>query len=224
MTNVPEAGSSEGWTGEAPADHPDGTRAQIEFDADRETVFAHLVDPTTYPHWLVGAQKVLSVDEAWPAPGSAFHHRVGFGPATIQDRTVIVTCRAPDELLLRAEIGPFGSALIRFRLEGSAPTTVLFDEAPDSGFIKRLGSTVGRWALKPTAWGRNQRSLQRLDELLQSRDTHRGATMADETNDDPAHEPSATSPEPDGGPAPRDEEHRTGARQAAENRAEEPPA
>ena len=138
------------------------------------SLFAHLADPLTYPNWLVGAQRIRSVDDDWPRPGSQFHHRVGVGPLTLDDDTTVVSVSTPDELVLRASLGPLGTALIRFTLEGSTPTTVYFDEAPDSGLLKLIGRTIGRWALKPTAWGRNEASLRRLSELLCGTDPKNG--------------------------------------------------
>lgn len=87
----------------------------------------------------------------------------------LEDDTIVVSVHAPDELVLRASIGPLGTALIRFTPEGSDPTTVYFDEAPDSGLLKLIGRTIGRWALKPTVWGPNQVSLHQLSELPNAR-------------------------------------------------------
>ena len=36
---------------------------------DRTTVWEALLEPETYPHWLVGAQDIRAVDAAWPARG-----------------------------------------------------------------------------------------------------------------------------------------------------------
>jgi uncharacterized protein YndB with AHSA1/START domain len=152
-----------------PADRPDGARAEVSISAPRDVVFARLTDPRTYPAWLVGAQHIRDVDDDWPAPGSAFHHRIGIGPLTVDDATTVVSVAPPDELVLRARIGPLGAALVRFRLVGSEPTVVHFDEAAESGPLRRLGSGAGRWLLRPTIWGRNELSLVRLRDLLEDR-------------------------------------------------------
>lgn len=138
----------------------------MSIDACREDVFARLIDPRTYPTWLAGAQRIRAVDADWPAVGSRFHHRIGWGPFHLDDTTSVVRVDAPNELTLRASVGPFGQALVRFRLHGSRPTVVVFDEAPDRGLVRVLGATVGRLVLKAGIWGRNTASLQQLrDEI-----------------------------------------------------------
>ena len=46
-----------------------------EFSASVAQLWAALIDPTTYPQWLIGAQKIRDVDDTWPAVDAAFHHR-----------------------------------------------------------------------------------------------------------------------------------------------------
>ena len=58
-----------------------------QIDASPAAVFAVLVNPETYPKWLVGADRIRGVDPDWPAIGSKFHHVVGFGPFKIADST-----------------------------------------------------------------------------------------------------------------------------------------
>ena len=70
----------------------------VEIDAPPAAVFAVLVDPRTYPRWLIGAHEIRSIDADWPQPGSHFHHRVGVGPFTIPDSSKVlgsVAHRAP---------------------------------------------------------------------------------------------------------------------------------
>jgi hypothetical protein len=73
-----------------PAEDPDGARSEIDIGASRDMVYAHLIDPRTYPDWLVGAQHIRGVDSHWPDRGAQFHHRVGLGPLTIDDATTLV--------------------------------------------------------------------------------------------------------------------------------------
>jgi hypothetical protein len=70
--------------------------------------------------------------------------------------------------VLRAAVGPLGAAIVRFRLTGSNRTVVHFDEAPDAGFLRAVGTTVGRWILKASVWGRNEVSLQQLKDLVEA--------------------------------------------------------
>ena len=46
--------------------------------------FNVLVDPTTYPSWLVGAEEIRAVSDDWPAVGSRFNHVVGCGRSPSQ--------------------------------------------------------------------------------------------------------------------------------------------
>jgi uncharacterized protein YndB with AHSA1/START domain len=147
---------------EGPEHRPAEAGSSVRIDAPRRVVYDRLIDPKTYPDWLVGAKDIRAIDGEWPKPGSRFHHRVGLGPFTIDDATEVVSTSPPDELLLRAHVGPLGSALVRFRLVGSDPTVVFFDEAPDSGVLRRVGTTIARVGLKASVWGRNQLSLERL--------------------------------------------------------------
>ena len=174
MTNAPDAADPS----PPPADHSAGTRAETTIAVDREVVFAHLLEPRTYPDNLVGAKDIRAVDRHWPEPGAQFHHRVGVGPLTIDDATTVVAVSEPDELILRASVGPLGTALVRFRLLGSNPTLVKFDEAPDSGLLSVVGTTFGRFILKVSVWGRNETSLQRLKDLIEPNQHRTGRTQA----------------------------------------------
>ncbi len=165
---MPDSSDTPGeLTNAQPEGRPARTTTSVSIDAPRAEVYARLADPRTYPSWLAGAQKIREVDPEWPAPGSRFHHRVGFGPLHIDDTTTVVRADAPDELTLRASVGLLGSALVRFRLHGSQPTIVVFDEAPDGGLMRVLGVTVGRVVLKAGIWGRNLVSLQQLRDQIE---------------------------------------------------------
>lgn len=81
-------------------------------------VFAVLAEPRTYPEWLVGAKAVRSVDDAWPAPGSSFRHRVGlFGPLTLADSSTSLALDAPHALVLEVRARPVGRAKVTFHLD-----------------------------------------------------------------------------------------------------------
>ena len=148
----------------------DGTATSVEIDADRALVFDLIVEPRTFPHWLVGAQHIRATDDDWPATGTAFHHRVGLGPLTIEDSTRVIAVDPPDELVLEAAIGPLGSARVRFRLDGSSPTTVTFEEVPTAGPVRLLDRTAGFVITRASIWGRNRASLDRLKALIERTD------------------------------------------------------
>jgi uncharacterized protein YndB with AHSA1/START domain len=142
-------------------------RTEIDLHAPPDEVFDHLLDVSRYPGWLAGAQKIRAVDDAWPEPGSEFHHTVGVGPVRIKDSTTVFEVDRPRLLVLKAKAGPLGSALVRFELEDrDAGTHLVFSEEPYDGLMRRLWSTVGRWLLGLGIWGRNAASLQSLSDLI----------------------------------------------------------
>jgi uncharacterized protein YndB with AHSA1/START domain len=131
--------------------------------ADRSTVWAALVDPRTYPEWLAGCKDIRGVDEAWPAVGSAFHHRVGAGPVTLDDRTSIVDIQHERRLVLRIRATFAIQAVVTFELrEAPGGTIVTFEEEP----AHRLIGNVVRPVLDPLTHVRNKASLRRLATLL----------------------------------------------------------
>lgn len=142
------------------------TTVHHHFDRPVTEVFDALVDPRTYPDWLVGAKEVRSVDDTWPAPGSSFRHRVGlFGPLTVADRSTSRELDAPHLFVLEVRARPLGRARVTFRLDAPSPSTteVEFSEEP-IGPARVLSPVVA-----PLVAGRNVRSLQHLDHLLRER-------------------------------------------------------
>ena len=128
-------------------------------------VFAALIDPHTYPDWLVGAQEIRDVEAGWPSPGSAFHHRVGLvGPLTVADLTKVIDIEEPLRLSLEVRARPLGRGRATFDLTASGPgdshTCVRLDEVP-IGLLSATGPL-----LDPLTARRNRRSLFRLDEYL----------------------------------------------------------
>jgi hypothetical protein len=139
------------------------SKVQEHLPQQPDVIFALLLDPTTYPDWLVGAKKIRSVDESWPSPGSRFHHLVGIGPLTIADSTAVEAVDPPRMLVLRARARPAGVARVAIRLEAGADggTDVEMEEAPVSG--------PARWLHNPLLDGaisaRNRKSLHQLARL-----------------------------------------------------------
>jgi uncharacterized protein YndB with AHSA1/START domain len=136
-----------------------------------DAVFAVIADPTTYPHWLVGARDIRSVDDDWPAPGTSFHHRVGLvGPLKIADRTTSVEFEVPALLTLEVRARPLGRGLATFRLRPDAHAdrcVVSLDEVP-LGVLAHL-----RPVLDPITARRNRRSLEQLEDLMLTGESHR---------------------------------------------------
>lgn len=132
-----------------------------------ERVFAALLEPRTYPDWLVGCQDIRKVEDAWPAVGGRFHHRVGLaGPFTVADHTEVLEVEEPFLLSLEVRARPLGRGRATFRL-APGPTTdtteVTLDEVP----IGALAPTEPLAA--PLIAARNRRSLARLAELVEDR-------------------------------------------------------
>jgi uncharacterized protein YndB with AHSA1/START domain len=132
-------------------------------------VFAVLTDPTTYPQWLVGAQRIRSVDDDWPAAGSQFRHAIGVGPAALPGSTSVRHCARDVELVLAAGMGPFGEAAVRFVLTPTEEgTSVQVHELPVKG-PARLAWRVARPIVSAALWGRNAVSLAALSRVVQER-------------------------------------------------------
>ena len=77
-----------------------------EMQASAAEAFAVLIDPETYPRWLVGAKQIRDVDTGWPSPGSRFHHVVGVGPLQIPDNTEVLDIQPGRMLKLRVRARP----------------------------------------------------------------------------------------------------------------------
>jgi uncharacterized protein YndB with AHSA1/START domain len=77
-------------------------RNQRLIAASPERVFSVLSDPDSYGHWVVGSETIRDADEGWPAVGTRFHHRVGWGPIKVNDHTEVLAVDAPNRLQLKA--------------------------------------------------------------------------------------------------------------------------
>jgi uncharacterized protein YndB with AHSA1/START domain len=130
-----------------------------------DAVYAALVTPQTYPHWLVGCQDIRSVDADWPTPGSRFHHRVGLGgPVTVADSTEVLA-QVDDHLLsLEVRARPFGRGRATFTIRpgtGTDSSVVELDEVP-IGFLAPTKPLAD-----PFINRRNVRSLRALAAHLE---------------------------------------------------------
>jgi uncharacterized protein YndB with AHSA1/START domain len=138
------------------------TTVQRHLPASATEVFEVLVDPETYPKWLLGAQAIRNVTEGWPAVGSAFDHRVGWGPLQIPDRTTVRRIVRPCLLELQVRVRPLIEAVATFELADDGDgCLVTISEEPCGPF--KLGSVL----FDPLIRLRNRRSLQRLAELVE---------------------------------------------------------
>lgn len=131
-----------------------------------EAVWDALADADGYGYWVVGSKEIRDADSDWPAPGSRFHHTIGFGPFEISDHTEALEAERPRRLTLRAKGRPLGTARVTLTMtELGGGTLVQMNENPDG-----LSSLL---AINPLVqlltFGRNAESLMRLEELAQLR-------------------------------------------------------
>lgn len=143
-------------------------RNELLIDATAAEIMAVLLDPSRYANWVVGAKHVRRIDADWPAVDSAFHHTVGVGPLTTQDRTVVRE-RSDTRLVLDANAWPFGRATVDLTLlpEAGGGTRVVMVETPTAGPAALLPEPLADATIHP----RNDLSLARLrDTVLQLRD------------------------------------------------------
>jgi uncharacterized protein YndB with AHSA1/START domain len=135
--------------------------------ASPERVFAVLSDPYAYARWVVGSEKIRDADEGWPAVGTRFHHRVGWGPLKIEDHTEVVSVDPPHRLVLHAKARPLGTARVTLELErrGGGTLVTMIEDAGDP-----LTKVVFFGLTHVLVRGRNEESLRRLEQLATARD------------------------------------------------------
>ena len=127
-----------------------------------EDVFVHLLDPWRYPEWLLGASTMRDVDDSWPEVGSSFHHRVGFGPLKVNDRSKVLEIEPPTRLVLHVRATPALQAIVTFTVEPTSEGSILWlEEHP----ALKLGQLL-RPILDPPTHVRNKASLRNLADLM----------------------------------------------------------
>ena len=128
-----------------------------------DEVFEHLLNPWEYPKWLLGASDMRAVDSDWPEVGSNFHHRVGFGPLKVADRSQILELDPPRRLVLLVKATPIVQGKVTFTVEpdGTGGSLLTLEEGP----AVRAGNLL-RPLLDPATHVRNQRSLRQLADLM----------------------------------------------------------
>ncbi len=139
---------------------------EIEIAAPPEAVFAVLADARCYADWVVGTKEIRGADPEFPEPGSRFHYSAGVGPLTLKDSTVVLELARPRKLVLEAQLGRLGGMLITLDVhDGGSGSRVVMTESASKGVPARLLHRLGDLVLR----GRNDRSLERLKELAESR-------------------------------------------------------
>ena len=143
-------------------------RNQIVIDAPPAVVYDILLDARAYPKWVGGAQKVRDVDSSWPRLGSRFHHRIGVGPATIDDTTKLLAKRPGRGVRFEVRVRPFGVGEVDIDLRPKArgrKTKVTMTEDFTRGPLSWVAHPIRSVAIS----ARNVVSLRRLRRLVTSR-------------------------------------------------------
>jgi uncharacterized protein YndB with AHSA1/START domain len=127
-----------------------------------EAVWDVLADPAGYEYWVVGSKAIRDAEPGFPAPGTKFHHTIGFGPLTLRDHTEVLEAERPRLLKLRAKGRPLGTATVTMRMiPEDGGTTVEMVEFPDGPYTVLGFSPLVHVATKV----RNAESLMRLEDL-----------------------------------------------------------
>ena len=103
-------------------------------NATPDQVWDVLADGWLYPLWVVGATRMRSVDDGWPAAGTRLHHSAGVWPAVVNDETRVLEVEPGRSLRLRAAGWPLGEAEVVITLEPDGTgTDVTIEENAASG-------------------------------------------------------------------------------------------
>ena len=134
--------------------------------ASPQDIFRVLQDARYYGYWVVGSKEIRDVDPDWPAVGSRFHHRVGWGPLTVADHTRLEQSDPPRRWRLRAKARPLGTAIVTLDItpEGNGSRIVMREEAGDVLSKLAFNPLMDRMVKK-----RNDVALERLSELAEGR-------------------------------------------------------
>jgi uncharacterized protein YndB with AHSA1/START domain len=140
---------------------------QRRLNCSPEQVFAVLRDGWTYPVWVVGASRMRSVDEGWPAPGTKLHHSFGVWPLLLNDTTEVLELDPGHRLVLEAGGWPIGNARVEITVEAAADGSLVSMAEDVSDGPARLVPQPVRVAGIDV---RNRETLRRLALLAEGRD------------------------------------------------------
>jgi uncharacterized protein YndB with AHSA1/START domain len=138
---------------------------EIEVDAPPEAVWEVLAHPPTYEEWVVGNKGIGDHDPNWPTPGTEFHHKVGFGPLAVRDKTVSLEATRPHRLVMNVRALPVGQGIVTLEVTGEGGgARVRMTECAAGGPAKKIWPVV-----EPLVKVRNAETLRRLKRLAESR-------------------------------------------------------
>ena len=155
---------------------------QRRLNCSPEQVFAVLRDGWTYPVWVVGASRMRSVDEGWPAPGTKLHHSFGVWPLLLNDTTEVLELDPGHRLVLEAGGWPIGNARVEITVEAAADGSLVSMAEDVSDGPARLVPQPVRVAGIDV---RNRETLRRLALLAEGRRLN-GLQARPEAPSDPA--------------------------------------
>lgn len=144
---------------------------EITVEASAANVWNVLADGRNYGHWVVGSSEIREVEPGFPAPGTRFHHKVGWGPVKIADHTAVLEAEPGRHLKLEAKARPLGKALVTLELEEEFPgrTRILMEEdLPGDNLPVRVLNALSAPLIKV----RNAESLRRLKAIAEGRGPH----------------------------------------------------
>lgn len=130
----------------------------------RSHVWAVLSDGWLFGIWVVGAARIRTVDDRWPATGSVIHHSVGSWPVLLNDISRVTESEPEQLLVLRAKAWPAGEAEVRIEIEDTAAgcrVTMIEDAVAGPGRL--IPGPLRRVLLRR----RNAEALQRLAFLAE---------------------------------------------------------
>ena len=129
-------------------------------------VSAVLADGWSYAGWVVGAARIRSVDDGFPAPGTSIHHSVGVWPLLVNDVTTVEEFEYGERLVIKVRVWPAGAGRVEFIMttDPEGCLLVMREEAID-GPAGLLPAAV----LDPVLHWRNNETLRRLAYLAESR-------------------------------------------------------
>ena len=134
-------------------------RRQQLIESPPARVWQVLADGATYARWVVGTQRIIAIDTAWPRVGAVLRFQVGLGPLHFRDSCAVRICEPGRRLELEAKAESLGTARIAFDLiPWGGHTLVLLDEHPLLGVGARLQGPPSELLLHL----RNRRILRNL--------------------------------------------------------------
>lgn len=146
-----------------------GVTVSRDVDAPPGAVMAVLMRAETFPVWVVGPGRVVSIDPDWPGVGAGFTHETLRGPLKLRYRTTLQHLDADNgRITLLAAFRPAGRAAIQLHVvpRGSG-SRVVMHERPISG----PGSWIPEAIYRPTLRLRNVWALARLEHLVRNAPT-----------------------------------------------------